>query len=323
MYLESPDPDYVDRILEVTYIPKKLVPLANGVPEHYVKKIKSEMTPEEKTEYLKDSKVKIILHNSLDSLLSNRVIACKTTKEIRDTLKTQCQGTEAIKKNRRALLIQEYEQFEAKSDEILTDVYDRFLTLLNNMSPFGKVYDREDSNTKFLRSLPEDWDTQTSIIKHQYELDTVSLDEVYGMLRTHDLEVQQRKNKKNSESRSTALKAEFKTNKPSEGNMSNKNITKQGSDTDGFSNIDENTNKEANTDEENDEIDEMFVMLVKGFKRMKFRRGQRQGRFQRKSSYERKDIFKKKEDISEGKKGKKRFIIDQMLQMSKDRALRK
>ena len=114
------------------------------------------MTPEEKTEYLKDSKVQIIIHNSLDPVLSNRVIASKTGKEIRDTLETQCQGTEAIKKNRRALLIQEYEQFEAIRDESLTNVYDRFLTLLNNMSLVGKVYDKEDSNTKFLRSLSED-----------------------------------------------------------------------------------------------------------------------------------------------------------------------
>ena len=73
--------------------------------------------------------------------MTNRVITCKTVKEIWDALETQCQGTTSIKKNRRAVLVQEYERFEAKSDESLTDVYDRFLTLLNNMSMVGKVYE--------------------------------------------------------------------------------------------------------------------------------------------------------------------------------------
>ena len=102
------------------------------------------MDTEEKVVVLKDAKVRNILHNSLESVMSNRVIAYKTAKEIWDALETQCQGTMAIKKNRRAVLIQEYEHFKAKPDESLTDIYDRFLTLLNNLSLVGKVYDRED-----------------------------------------------------------------------------------------------------------------------------------------------------------------------------------
>ncbi|KAL8147047.1 hypothetical protein AgCh_004678 [Apium graveolens] len=39
-----------------------------------------------------------------------------------------------IKKNRRAVLMQEYEQFNVKADESITDIYDRFLTLLNDLS---------------------------------------------------------------------------------------------------------------------------------------------------------------------------------------------
>ena len=59
--------------------------------------------------------------------MSNRVIACKTAKEIREAPEIQCQGTKEIKKNMRAILIQEYEYFEAKYDESLTDLYDRYL----------------------------------------------------------------------------------------------------------------------------------------------------------------------------------------------------
>ena len=139
MHLEATDPDYLDIVNDGPYKPTKLVPATTTVEEHYLMKDKREWTTEEKAMMLKDAKVRNILHNSLDSVMSNRVIAYKTAKEIWDALETQCQGTTAIKKNRRAVLIQEYEHFEAKSDESLTYIYDRFLTLLNNLSLMGKV----------------------------------------------------------------------------------------------------------------------------------------------------------------------------------------
>ena len=103
LYLEAADPDFVDMIADGPHIPKKLIPQDGTTPEHYVDKQKAEMTKEEKLEILKDAKVKSILHNSLDVVMSNRVIACETSKEIWDKLETQCQGTKTIKKNRRAL----------------------------------------------------------------------------------------------------------------------------------------------------------------------------------------------------------------------------
>ncbi|XP_074374266.1 uncharacterized protein LOC141714660 [Apium graveolens] len=145
IFLESIDCDYLDIINDGPPYPEKVVPLTTIVPEHYVRKERSKWSIEDKVVMLKDA---------------------KTVKEIWDALETQCQGTLAIKKNRRVVLIQEYEQFEAKSDEALTDTYDRFITLLNDLSLTGNEYDREDSNTKFLRALLEEWDTQTSIIKH-------------------------------------------------------------------------------------------------------------------------------------------------------------
>ena len=154
MYLEASDPNYVDRVNDGPYLPKKIVPQTSTEPEHFVIEKKSEWSPKDKAEVLKDAKVKNILHKSLDNVMSNRVIACKSAKEIWDALEVQCQGTKEIKKNKRAILIQEYEYFEAKSDKSLTDVYDIFLTLLNELDLVGQVYINEDSKTKFLRALP-------------------------------------------------------------------------------------------------------------------------------------------------------------------------
>ncbi|KAK1361436.1 hypothetical protein POM88_045910 [Heracleum sosnowskyi] len=76
MYLEAMDPDYLDRIRDGPYIPTKFVERTDTVPEHYVVKAKAEWTPEEKAHVLREPKIKNILHNSLDAVMSNRVIAC-------------------------------------------------------------------------------------------------------------------------------------------------------------------------------------------------------------------------------------------------------
>ncbi|KAK1394057.1 hypothetical protein POM88_013113 [Heracleum sosnowskyi] len=298
MYLEVMDPDYLDRIRDGPYIPTRLVRQTDTVPEHYVVKVKSEWTPEEKADVLRDAKIKNILHNSLDAVMSNRVIACKSAKEIWDTLETQCQGSASVKKNRRALLIQEYEQFDGRPDESLTDMYDRFLTLLNNLSLVGKEYVTEDSNTKFLRALPEEWDTQTSIIRHQYDLNNVSLDEVYGMLRTYDLEVQQRKNKKSSKAKSIALNVEARS-KGKAVEVSRRKSRVVESDPDDSSS-DTDGNPDANTDDDSTDSDmeEMVAMIVRGFKKMKFRKARRQDNFQKKTFNVDKDKYIKKDSKS-------------------------
>ena len=88
----------------------------------------------------------------------------------------------------------------------MTDI----LTLLNELALLGQMYPNEFSIIKFLRSLPEKWDVQTCIIRYGNDLETVSLDELYGMLKTHDLELQQRKNRKSNKVKQVALKIDSK-----------------------------------------------------------------------------------------------------------------
>ena len=214
-------------------------------------------------------------------------------------METQCQGTKAIKKNRRGLLIQAYEQFDYRNNESLTEIYDRFLALLNELSLVGKEYEAEDSNTKFLLALPEEWDLQTTVIRHKYDLDTMSLDEIYGILRTHDLEVEQRKKKRNQKSKHVALNIEASNPRHKSDKMSKGKCKAIKSDTDDSPS---DTDTDANTDDESTDSDmmEMVAMLVKGFKKMKFRRDKKQGKFQKKSFNTDREGYKKKE----GKSGK-------------------
>ena len=194
MFLEATDCDYLDRIRDGPYVSEKLVTttIVDGEDQTggYVIKKNSEWTKVEKIKVLKNAKVRNILHNALDVVMSNRVITYKTSKETWDAVEVQCQGTKKMKKNMRYVITQEYEYFGAKANEFLIEIYDRYLTLLNKLAFVGKEYSNEDLKTKFMRAFPEEWDLKTTIIRDNTIMDDVPLDEIYERLKTHDLEIQ-------------------------------------------------------------------------------------------------------------------------------------
>ena len=124
-------------------------------------------------------------------------------------------------------------------------------------------------------------DVQTSIIRYGNDLDAVSLDELYGMLKTHDLELQQRKNKKSTKVKQDALKVDskpaatkeknsnFAKRKGKEAVSSTESDTDTKSDTDTESDTDDETNPDGSSD---DDMMQMMAMIVRGVKKMKFRR---------------------------------------------------
>ena len=120
-YLEAKDQDFLDRINKGPWVPRKFVAQTSVddkiVAEHYVDKPKEEWSREDKDDVRKDAKVKDILFNSLDNVLTNYVISCQTAQEMWETLRVHCEGTKHVKKNLKSLLIQQYEYFEANSGQ--------------------------------------------------------------------------------------------------------------------------------------------------------------------------------------------------------------
>ena len=178
-------------------------------------------------------------------------------------------------------------------------MYDKFLTLLNELAHVGQNYPNEFSNTKFLRSLPEEWDVQTSIIRYGNDLEIVSLDELYGMLKTHDLELQQRKYRKSNKVKQVALKIDSKPAVDKEKNSDyakrkeKEVVSSDESDTDDESNTDDDSNSNGSSD---DDMMQMMAMIVRGLRKMKFRRQGRKENFTKKfSTFEGKERLKKRE----------------------------
>ncbi|KAL8115195.1 hypothetical protein AgCh_021868 [Apium graveolens] len=247
-----------------------------GESEKMVDKERKDYSPKDLSSIMKDVKVRHILHNSLDSIMSNRVIGCKITKEICDALEVKCQGTNAIKENMRTIFTQEYEHFNSRDNESLTETYDIFQKLLNDLSLVDKEYDLEDSNLKFRLVLLEKCDFKVTSIRDNYQLDETPLDEIYGILKTHELEMEQRSKRKGSKSRPVALKVEEKPKEKARRKDYSKGkamIAK--SDTESSnSDDDSNTDSESDTDNDhdnNEDMEQMAALLVKSFKKMVYK----------------------------------------------------
>ena len=127
----------------------------------------------------------------------------------------------------------------------------------------------------------------------------MSLDELYGILKTHDLELQQRKNMKSTKVKQVALKVD---SRPAVAKEKNSNIAKRKgkevvssneSNTDTESDTDDETNPDGSSD---DDMIQMMVMIVRGFNKIKFRRRRRKENYTKKSSTSKgKERFKKRE----------------------------
>lgn len=64
--------------------------------------------------------------------------------------------------------------------------------LVNYLKIFEKVYDLGDSHMKFIRVLPNNWDSKTIAIREARLLSEMSLLELYGNLLTYQLEIDQK-----------------------------------------------------------------------------------------------------------------------------------
>ena len=305
MFLESTDPEYLDRIYDGPHMPTKLSVAVGDEPQKMIPKEKKDYTPEDISSISKDAKVKHLLHSALDNAMSNRVIGCKTAKEIWDALEVRCQGTKAIKKNRRTILTQEYEHFDSKTGESLTDLYDRFVKLLNDLSLVDKEYDLEDSNLKFLLALPEKWDLKVTTIRDNHDLEEMSLDDIFGRLKTYELEMEQRSKRHGGKPKPVALKVQEETAVKSKRKAHVKKSDTELSNSDD----DSDTDIPSDSDDSDTEMMQLAALMVKSFKKMAYKNFNKGKKFSRKDRNSDKKVFKRNEGKEEksGKSDKSKY----------------
>ncbi|GJS30079.1 putative ribonuclease H-like domain-containing protein [Tanacetum coccineum] len=107
-------------------------------------------------------------------------------KEMWDAIKSRFGGNDESKKMQKYILKQQFEGFSVSNTEGLQKGYDRFQSLLSQLEIHEAGVSTEDTNQKFLRSLPSAWSQVSLIMRTKPGVDTLSFDDLYNNLRVFE-----------------------------------------------------------------------------------------------------------------------------------------
>ncbi|KAJ9566374.1 LOW QUALITY PROTEIN: hypothetical protein OSB04_002340 [Centaurea solstitialis] len=160
----------------------------------FILKSKKKYTEEDWKLVSLDTKVKSIIAMSLpDEVVYHSLVNFSTAKEMWSTLCVLYEGSNEVKKSKKISLVRKYELFCHEKGESITNYYNRFNSLLNDLLLLGKVYDNEEVLNKFMDGLPEFWENICTCIKTSKDLETVSLTVLFGTLVNYEQTKLQRK----------------------------------------------------------------------------------------------------------------------------------
>ncbi|XP_028105171.1 uncharacterized protein LOC114304192 [Camellia sinensis] len=156
-----------------------------------VPKLESEWTSANYKDIQLNAKAANMLYCALDAIEFNRICTCTTAKEIWDKLVVTHEGTTQVKESRVSLLVHNYELFKMKPDENISQMFTRFIDIINSLKSLGKTYTNVEIVRKVLRSLPKSWENKVIAVIEARDLSTLSLDELMGSLLTHEIIMQE------------------------------------------------------------------------------------------------------------------------------------
>ncbi|XP_020205582.1 uncharacterized protein LOC109790771 [Cajanus cajan] len=162
------------------YIPHDNV--GRGIP-------KGRWNENQKQRFILNSKARNALMCALTKEEYTKVHSFRSAKQIWDTLAITYEGSIEVKCNKLSLLV--YELFEMEENESIQAMFGRFQTIVNELSFLGRTYDNFDHIEKLLRSLPRKWRPQVMALRAFKDLEKLSLEELVGLLKVLEMELQQ------------------------------------------------------------------------------------------------------------------------------------
>ena len=197
LFIKTANPLYLGILENGPFIPQSYVPetTVDGetIPAYWVPKKVSEYSDTEKEKVSLDDCLQFIIIEALDNVMYNNIVNCTSAKQIWETIEVLCEGTEEVKENQEQILVSQYEAFMAKPSKGLTEMFERFNRLINDLQLHGKFYDKKEINMKFMLTLPEHLEHKVTAIREGRDMSKVSLETLYGILKTYELELVQKR----------------------------------------------------------------------------------------------------------------------------------
>ncbi|KAJ9537137.1 hypothetical protein OSB04_029870 [Centaurea solstitialis] len=115
---------------------------------------------------------------------------CENAKVLWETIEKRFAGSKNTKRNQKAILKQQFENFASLKNETMTQTFDRFNKIIGELATVGVKMDNDDINRKFLTSLGDEWTMYTISYRQSDNLDLKDLDDLYNDLRIFEKEVE-------------------------------------------------------------------------------------------------------------------------------------
>ncbi|GJS92131.1 putative ribonuclease H-like domain-containing protein [Tanacetum coccineum] len=142
-----------------------------------VTKMSVPVTAEEKTNKKNDVKARSLLLMALPNAHQFTFSQYSDVKTMFAAIETRFGGNEATKTTQKTLLKQQYENFSASSTKSLESIFNRLQKIISRIVILGVVITQENLNSKFLRSLPPEWNTHVVVWMNKADIETMSIDD--------------------------------------------------------------------------------------------------------------------------------------------------
>nr|GEZ96087.1 hypothetical protein [Tanacetum cinerariifolium] len=94
-----------------------------------------------------------------------------------------------LPRDRKAVVLYEYETFKATEGELLLDIYIRYLQVINDLKKCGYSKDNYELNFKFLNNLQLEWKQYTTMMRQNKNLMDINSDALYNILKQNQGDV--------------------------------------------------------------------------------------------------------------------------------------
>ena len=239
------------------------------VPAGRTLKEKDKYSAEEKNRAKGDQLAKTYLLQSLPNDIYTSIDSYKATaKGMWDQIENMMVGTKVGNQLKVTNCINNYEDFKAKEGESLTETYNRYCLLLNELSKNKIQKTLIENNVKFLNNLLPEWKRSAANIRKTKTIDEIALHEVFELLKQDEDEVQElieeKKKKDKASADPLALVADRRERHSSSHSRSRKEVEKSKSESESSS--------ESDSDPELKSIKKTLALLTTAVQRKYYKR---------------------------------------------------
>lgn len=149
-------------------------------------------TDDEKKASKMNSRAISAIINTLNDDQFKQIQDCANDKQAWDTLQQYYEGTTTIRRSRLDALASKFETIRMEEGELVTEFSSKLSVIASEANVLGKKHKEKKLVKKFLRCLPDRFESHLSAMNVALNTDTLKFSEVVRMIKAHEMDLQRR-----------------------------------------------------------------------------------------------------------------------------------